>query len=495
MIKIISKLKLSLAICVVVLFAVAVTSCKEKSPAETNQNSNKDNTISKTSEVNYLEESKADFDARMSWWRDARFGMFIHWGPYSVAGGQYKGETVAGWVGAEWIMNDGEIPIKEYEKFSKAFNPVKFNAEEYVKLMKSTGMKYMVITSKHHDGFCLWDSKVSDYDVMDFSPFGRDILKELSVACKKYGIKFGLYYSIMDWHHPQAQAINEPRYNAGEKDSTLYNPEFPKYYKNYLKVQLKELIDGYDPEILWFDGEWIPEYTHEEALDLYQYVRSLKPSIIINNRIDVGREGLMGMNKEGEDYVGDFGTPEKEVLDGTSDLDWEACMTINDTWGYREVDHDWKSSKTLTHNLIDAAAKGGNFLLNIGPKGDGSIPQPSLDRLHDIGKWVKVNGEAIFTVETLGTHYKEGDNIRFTKKKGADTYYAIALEKPKNKLNLKTVIPNEGSNIYLLGATDPLEWEYKKDSGLTIQIPNKSLKDVGDAQAWTFKINGKNSFE
>ena len=479
------NLRLSITCLFAMTTSVLFFSCKEKKTTEPNKPKEEPVT------VNYLEESEEDFNERMNWWRDAQFGMFIHWGPYSVAGGEYKGETIAGWVGAEWIMNDGEIPLKEYEKFSKQFNPTNFDADAYAKLMKDTGMKYVVITSKHHDGFGLWDSKVSDYDIVDYSPYGKDILKQLSDACKKQGIKFGLYHSIMDWHHPQAQAINEPNYNAGEKDSTLYNPEFPKYYENYLKVQLKELIDDYDPEILWFDGEWIPEYQHEDALDLYQYVRSLKPSIIINNRIDVGREGLKGMNKEGEDYVGDFGTPEKEILDGTSTFDWEACMTINDTWGYRKSDNDWKSAKTLVHNLIDAAAKGGNYLLNIGPKGDGTIPQPTLDRLEVVGDWVSVNGEAIFAVSSLGTHYKEGEHIRYTKKKGENTYYAISLEKPKGKMVLKNIIPDEGSKIHVLGASEPVTWSYTKDTGLNIQITAKQLQEVGITDAWVLKITGK----
>lgn len=466
---------------IIIFISFFIESCKN----------NKKQEITQVKNVNYLEESKEDFNKRMNWWREAKFGMFIHWGPYSVAGGEYKGETVAGWVGAEWIMNDGEIPIKEYEKFSKQFNPTNFDADAYAKLMKDTGVKYVVITSKHHDGFGLWDSKVSDYDIIDFSPYGKDILKQLSEACKKYEIKFGLYHSIMDWHHPQAQAINEPNYNAGEKDSTLYNPEFPKYYEGYLKVQLKELIENYDPEILWFDGEWIPEYDHGDALDLYQYVRSLKPSIIINNRIDVGREGLMGMNKEGEDFVGDFGTPEKEVLGGTSTFDWEACMTMNDTWGYRKSDHDWKSAKTLTHNLIDAAAKGGNYLLNIGPMGDGTIPQPSLDRLDKIGKWVKVNSEAIFNTEKLLGNYQQGEFIKYTKKKGQSVYYAISLVQPKEVITFNSLLPEPNSKIMLLGSEEPLVWEFTKDKGLTIKVPKAVLDQIGETEAWTFMIQGK----
>lgn len=468
-------------LCLTLLVCSFLFSCKEKKTEEQKA----------VVAPNYLEESREDFDQRMSWWRDAKFGMFIHWGPYSVLGGEYNGEVIDGWVGAEWIMNDAQIPVKEYEKYARRFVPSQFDADSWVKLMKNTGMKYMVITSKHHDGFALWDSKVSEYDIVDYTPYGKDILKQLSDACKKYGIKFGLYHSIMDWHHPQAQATNEPEYNSGEHDHSRYNPEFEHYYEDYLKVQLKELVDNYDPEILWFDGEWIPEYTHEHALDLYQYMRSLKPSIIMNNRIDVGRQGLMGMNKEGEDYVGDFGTPEKEMLEGTSEFDWETCMTINDTWGYRKSDHDWKSAKTLIHNLIDAAAKGGNYLLNIGPTGEGVIPAPSLERLERMGKWVAVNGASIYKTEKLQSGYKQGEHIRYAKKKGESIYYATFLEQPKSEITLQRVTPNPDSKIHLLGASEALKWKFRKDMGLTIRVPQKTLSQVGDTEAWVFVIEGK----
>ena len=284
----------------------------------------------------YLHESQKEKDKRMEWWRDAGFGMFIHWGIYSVPAGVYKDQALY----AEWIMNQAHIPKKEYEKFAAEFNPVKFNAEAWVKMAKDAGMKYIVITSKHHDGFCMWDSKVSDYDIMDRTPFKRDVLKELSKACKKEGIRLCFYHSIMDWHQPWENA-----------------EEFPKYREEYLKPQLKELLTNYgDIGVLWFDGEWIKEWTEEQGRDLYNYARNLQPDIIINNRVGKGRSGMQGMNKD-EKAVGDFGTPEQEILEGTSTLDWESCMTMNNHWGYASYDKNFKSAETLIHNLIDIAAK------------------------------------------------------------------------------------------------------------------------------------------
>lgn len=438
--------------------------------------------------VNYLEESKDAYNQRMKWWRDDRFGMFIHWGAYAIPGGEYKGKKIKG--NGEWIMNNAQIPVKEYEKFAKQFNPVKFDANAWAKTIKDAGMKYVVITSKHHDGFALWDSKVSDYDVVNFAPYGKDILKALSKACKKQGVKFGLYYSIMDWHHPEAQSINYPKYNSS-KDLKA-NPKFPSYLENYMKPQLKELIENYDPDILWFDGEWIPDFTHEQGQELYQYIRSLKAGIIINNRVDKGRSGMQGMNKEDKNYAGDFGTPEQEILENASTLDWELCMTMNDTRGFKKNDHKWKSTKVLIHNLIDVAAKGGNYLLNVGPTPEGLIPEVSLERLHQIGTWLKINGEAIYGTKKLQNNYKQGENIRFTKEQANPVYYAMVLKKPGKKLILKNLKPETDSKILLLGSDDPLKWNYNEKEGLIINIPSNILKTWNkNSYAWTFKITGK----
>ncbi|WP_268225074.1 alpha-L-fucosidase [Sinomicrobium oceani] len=460
-----------------VLIVLWMASCKQKPTANTTTEK-----VVPEKSVNYLEESEKDFDERMAWWRDARFGMFIHWGAYAVPAGRYQGKEVAS-VG-EWIMQNAKIPIEEYEEYARKFNPTSFDAEKWVATAKDAGMKYMVITSKHHDGFCLWDSEVTDYDIVDYSPYGKDILKALSEACKKQGIKFGLYHSIMDWHHPDSHADTY----AGGAPSENNEARFANYLENYLKPQLKELVENYDPAILWFDGEWEKEFTHRQGQELYQYVRALKPEIIINNRVDKGRKGMQGMNKEDSDYAGDFGTPEQEVLAGTSALDWESCMTMNDTWGYKTDDKNWKSSQNLIRHLVDAAAKGGNYLLNIGPDAVGNIPEASLERLDDIGRWMKVNGEAVYGTESPESGFEEGDDIRFTAKKSTPFCYAVTFKRPENTFRLKNLKPEAGSEIRLLGYEQPLTWDYQEDSGLAISVPATVLEQVGETPAWTFKI-------
>jgi alpha-L-fucosidase len=426
-----------------------------------------------SAQTDYLKESQADRDKRMSWWRDATFGMFIHWGAYAVPAGIYKGQEVKG-IG-EWIMHTANIPIPEYEAFVKQFNPVKFDADAWVRTAKDAGIKYIVITSKHHDGFSLWDSKVTDYDVMDASPFKRDILKELSDACKKHGVLLCFYHSIMDWHQPDAES---------KKDYThqqTANPDWARYRETYLKPQLAELIRKYDPAVLWFDGEWIPEWTEPQGKDLYNYLRSIKPSLIINNRVGKGRAGMQGMNQY-KDAAGDFGTPEQEILEGTSDFDWESCMTMNDTWGFKVNDHNWKSAETLVHNLIDIAAKGGNYLLNVGPTAEGLIPAPSVERLGEMGAWLRQNGEAIYATNSL-KQYKEGNNVKYTVSKDGKTTYAILTANPGRSITLKQVDAPKGSKVSLLGSNEKITTKSATD-GTTFSLP----ANLPGKYAWVLKI-------
>jgi alpha-L-fucosidase len=330
-------------------------------------------------------ESPALHDARMQWWREARFGMFIHWGLYAIPAGTWNGKSGYG----EWIRNNAEIPLAVYDTLVPHFNPVRFNADAWARMAKQAGMRYMILTSKHHDGFALFDSKLSDFDVMS-TPFRRDIVRELAEACRRQGIVFGVYHSIMDWHHPDY--LPRRRWESDRPDSTA---DFERYV-NYMKGQLRELLTNYGPlGVLWFDGEWESTWNESRGRDLYQFVRTLQPSIIINNRVGAAREGMTGTTAPGG-FGGDFGTPEQEVpATGLPGVDWESCMTMNDHWGYSAIDTNYKSSAELVRTLVDIASKGGNYLLNVGPTALGEFPRQSIERLRDIGMWMEVNGNSI----------------------------------------------------------------------------------------------------
>ena len=328
-------------------------------------------------------------DTRLDWWREARFGMFIHWGLYAVPAGEWNGRTDYG----EWIRSNAKIPLDVYDQFRPRFNPAAFNPDEWVRLAKQAGMKYIVITTKHHDGFGLFDSAQTDWDVTA-TPYGRDILKQLAAACAREGIRLCFYYSIMDWHHPDYL----PRRDWEAPSRSSAGADFERYV-HYMKAQLKELLTGYGPiGVLWFDGQWEGTWTNDRGRDLYDYVRALQPAIIINNR--VGRSGgSVGLDKS-QGQLGDFGTPEQEIpATGVPGLDWETCMTMNRNWGYNKADKDFKPPRELIRNLVDIASKGGNFLLNVGPTADGAFPPESVDRLTAIGAWMAVNSASIYSTE------------------------------------------------------------------------------------------------
>ena len=324
----------------------------------------------------------AQRDARMAWWNQARFGMFIHWGLYAQAAGRWNGKPVP-FLG-EWIMNTAKIPVADYQKLAATFDPTKFNADAWVSMAKAAGVKYMVITSKHHDGFAMFKSDANKFNIVDATPFKRDPLKELATACHKQGIKFGFYYSQdQDWTAPGGAAMRGGHWDPAQ------NGSFAEYLHTKAIPQLKELLANYQsedaPAEIWFDTP-TPDMTPELAGEIVTLLNQ-HPNLLWNNRLGGG-------------YSGDFETPEQHIPpQGFPGKAWETCMTINDTWGFKKDDTNFKSTETLLWNLIDIASKGGNYLLNVGPDATGVIPQPEQDRMLEIGKWLKVNGEAIYDTQ------------------------------------------------------------------------------------------------
>ena len=345
--------------------------------------------------VEYLKsfiETAPQHDARMQWWRDARFGMFIHWGVYAVPAGVYQGKEIAG--PSEWILKNAKIPMTEYQGFAKQFNPVKYDPDAWVRLAKEAGMKYIVITSKHHDGFALFDSKASDWNVVKATPYGKDLLKPLAEACKKHGIKLGFYYSqARDWHHP------------GGGESELWVPTqkngFDQYFDGIAVPQVKELLSGaYGPvDVLWFDTPL--DMNREKAERMVSVVRGAPSNALISSRLLVGGKHTAGLKPDqladlreaGVDYLS-YG--DRQIPHQPQWTDWETCMTTNTSWGYQSFDHKWRTAEQLVRLLISVAGKGGNFLLNVGPTAEGEFPPEAIERLQQVGKWMKVNGEAIY---------------------------------------------------------------------------------------------------
>ena len=318
-------------------------------------------------------------EARLAWFKQAKYGMFIHWGLYAVPAGEWKGQHCRGL--GEWIMNRCHIPVKEYEQLTKQFNPVDFNADAWVQLAQDAGMKYIVITSKHHDGFALFGSKVSKYNVVDATPYHRDILKELAAACQKHGMPLGFYYSqSQDWHEPGG-AGNDWDFGPDQAPDKKELKPYDDYLRGKAEPQVKELLTGYGPvALIWFDTPRM--MTKERAQRFTSIVRSTQPKTLIDGRLgDAG------------DYVS---TGDNVIPSGVQQQYWEVPATTNHTWGFRKDDTDWKAPGDIAFKLVDAVSKGGNYLLNVGPMANGVIPQAPQDNLRTVGRWLKVNGEAVY---------------------------------------------------------------------------------------------------
>jgi alpha-L-fucosidase len=385
--------------------------------------------------------------ASLKRWQDMRFGMFIHWGPVTLRG------TEIGW------SRGPQVRIEDYDSLYKEFNPALFDAKQWVGIAKAAGMKYLVITSKHHDGFCLWDSKYTDYDIMS-TPFHRDVLKELSDECDRQGITFCTYYSILDWHHPQYTT----RYGGDRRP--VENSDMGQY-RTYLKNQVGELVSTYRTNILWFDGEWEKSWTHEDGMALYAYARGLKDDLLINNRVDKGRAGMKGMTISGK-FAGDFGTPEQEIGLFDNEHPWESCITICNQWSWKPNDK-LKSLKECIQMLVKTAGGGGNLLLNVSPMMDGRMEQRQIDRLRQIGDWLNRYGESVYG--TVGGPFRPTAWLASTCKE--NRIYVHLLTLPKDELRLP-VIPHRKIKSVRALAGSQLQLHNEKNL-IVISLPNEPL--------------------
>ncbi len=348
----------------------------------------------------------ADRSDRMQWWRDARFGMFVHWGLYSGLAGEWDGKPLGTSGNMEWAQHRAKVDSDAYAKQAiPLFKPRPGFAAEWARLAKQAGCKYLVFTVKHHDGFALHDSKVSDFDAG--SVLNRDLAREIVDACRAEGLRVGVYYSVIDWRHDQfayadSETIPHPLRGRPYPNGARNHQE----YIEFLHQQAREITTNYGPvDILWWDYS-VEDFEGEKAWDAFNLIDLVKrnqPAVVMNNRLfrrtDAGHSGTQHASavRPMDPKYGDFMTPEQHVPDtGLPGVDWETCMTMNTTWGYSKHDHAWKSTETLLQTLVDVASKGGNFLLNVGPTAEGTIPPESAAALSEIGAWLTVNGEAIY---------------------------------------------------------------------------------------------------
>ena len=420
-------------------------------------------------------------DKKMEWWRDARFGMFIHWGVYAVPGGIYQGREQRVKDPA-WMMNRMKIPVKDYVQFAKNFNPVKYDANAWVKMAKQAGMKYIVFTAKHHDGFAMFKSNASKWNIVDATPYGKDVLKDLAEACRKEDLKLGIYYSQgQDWVNAGGAAGRRPttdgwlnpdsakidaytlEYN-GKWDVDQMRATMADYIDNVAVPQIRELLTNYgDVAVIWWDT---PYGITDEFAEKIQSVLKLQPNVITNDRL------------KRPNFPGDFKTPEQRIpdlaeLDGK---DWESCITMNNSWGFdkRQQGKLWKTTETIIQQLIDITSKGGNYLLNVGPKDDGEFPQESIERLQQIGAWMNKNSEAVYG--TKGSPFKPFAWGRCTQKQTKDgtILYFSVFDWPSNGKLTVPELKNKVVSAKLLATGKSLNTSTTND-GLMIKLPSKAI--------------------
>jgi len=433
----------------------------------------------------------------MHWWREARFGLFVHWGLYSGLAGTWNGKPVGERGGMEWIQQRVGADTDSYARAAiPLFKPTPHFAREWAQLAKQAGCRYLVFTSKHHDGFALHDSKVSEYDAG--SVLHRDLVKEIAEACRAEGLKVGFYHSVIDWHHDQYAYAKSKQLPHPLKGKPYPNKQRDhSKYVDYLHAEVEELISNYGPvDILWWDYS-SQDFQGQEAwraFDLMKRVRARQPQVIMNNRLFRNREaGWASMGTDGfipqlDPKYGDFITPEQHIpATGMPGVDWETCMTMNTTWGYSAHDHAWKSDEVLIRNLVDIASKGGNYLLNIGPKGDGSVPEESVKALRAIGAWMKANGEAIY-----GTGANPFEKLtwgRCTTKRSPNgtTLFLHVFDWPADGKLLVPGLRNTVQSAYLLADRQPLKSQSSR-SGVSVKLPAEAPSPISSTVV--LNVNG-----
>jgi alpha-L-fucosidase len=438
------------------------------------------------------QETAAQRDARLQWWREARFGMFVHWGLYSGLAGTWDGKPVATKGGMEWIQQRVKADTATYAKRAiPLFKPTPGFAREWARLAKDAGCRYLVFTTKHHDGFALHDSKVSDYDAG--SVLHRDLVREIVDAARAEGLRVGFYHSVIDWHHDQyayarSKVLPHPLkgqpYPNGERDHAKYVA--------YLHAQVAELASNYGKvDVLWWDYSGLDFQGDEawRASDLMKLVRAKLPAVIMNNRLfRIPEAGWKGMGTAGyapqlDPRYGDFITPEQHIpATGMPGVDWETCMTLNTTWGYSAHDHAWKTDETLIRNLIDIASKGGNYLLNIGPKGDGTVPAETLKSFRAIGAWLKTNGASIYG--TTASPFAQLDWGRATRQ--GRTLYLHIFNWPADG-RLVVPLQNKVTRATLLAQPATKVAVSASPTGVRLQLPSAAPDAIATVIALQFE--------